>query len=208
MKFKALPFSRRGTRLIGQEMFKVLERAKEIERYGQRVYHLELGNSCFPPPSTVIQTTIESLSNGHVGYVPSSGHPDLREALAKHYADGGRPWITEQYFVISPANLLINQVLDMTCNEGDAVVVFTPAFPTYIAAAEHIGLVLKTIALESENGYHLTRQAIDQAVTLKPKAIIINSANNPTGAVYTQSSLEYLIQQSEQIGRASCRERV
>lgn len=200
MESKTLQFARRGRRLIGQEMFKVLERAKKIERYGQRVYHLELGNSSFPPPSTVIQTTIESLSNGHLGYVPSSGHPDLRAALAQHYAEGGRPWITEKYFVISPANLLINQVLDMTCNEGDVLVVFTPAFPTYIAAAEYIGLTLKAIALESEKGYHLTKQAIDQAVALKPKALIINSANNPTGAVYTHSSLEYLIQQCDRYG--------
>ncbi|MEX0830871.1 MAG: pyridoxal phosphate-dependent aminotransferase [Nitrospirales bacterium] len=200
MKSRTLQFSGRGERLIGQEMFKVLERAKEIEKSGERVYHLELGNSCFPPPSKVIQTTIESLTKGHVGYVPSSGHPELRAALALYYAEGGRPWITEEYFVISPANLLINQALDMTCNEGDAVAVFTPAFPTYFAAAEHIGLNLKTIALEKENGYHLTKHAIDQAMAMKPKAIIINSANNPTGAVYTQESLEYLIQECERYG--------
>ncbi len=200
MKPEALEFSKRGQRLIGQEMFKVLERAKKIERLGQHVYHLELGNSCFPPPVEVIQTTIDALANGHVGYVPSAGHPNLRAALAEHYTEHGRPWVTENCFVISPANLLINQFLDMTCNDGDTVVLFTPGFPTYFAAAKYIGLNVKTIALESENGYHLTKLAIDQAVTQKPKAILINSANNPTGAVYTQSSLEYLIQQCEQHG--------
>ncbi len=200
MKADDQGFSRRGNRLIGQEMFKVLERAKEIERTGQRVYHLELGNSCFSPPSQVIQATIESLSKGHVEYVSSSGLSVLRTTLAQQYAEGGRPWITEACVVISSANLLINQVLDMTCDEGDTVVVFTPAFPTYLAAAEHIGLNLKGIPLEDEKGYHLTKYAIDQAIGMKPKAIIINSANNPTGAVYTQSSLEYLAKECERYG--------
>ncbi len=200
MEFESVQFSKRGQRLLGQEMFKVLERAKEIERFGQHVYHLELGNSCFPPPDEVIQATIDALSNGQVGYMPSAGSPGLRSALAEYYAEQGRPWVREECFVISPANLLINQFLDMTCNEGDDVVVFTPAFPTYFAAAQYIGLTVKPVALEKDNGYHLTKKAIDQAVSQKPKAILVNSANNPTGAVYTQSSLEYLIQQCDRHG--------
>ncbi|MGD9849835.1 MAG: pyridoxal phosphate-dependent aminotransferase [Nitrospirales bacterium] len=200
MESGTLEFSKRGKRLIGQEMFKILERAKDMERRGQRVFHLELGNSSFPPPSEVTQATIDALMNGKVGYVPSSGHPELRMALAKYYGDQGCTGITENNFVISPANLLINQVLDLIANGGDSVVVFTPAFPTYLAAINHIGLVPNPIALEKGNGFHLTRQVVDQAISLKPKVIIVNSANNPTGAVYTQTSLEYLIHQCAQHG--------
>lgn len=200
METEEMTFSRRGRRLIGQEMFKVLERAKDMERRGQHVYHLELGNSCFSPPASVTQATMQALAEGRVGYVSSSGHPDLRAALADRYARHGRSWITEECVVISPANLLINQVLDLIANERDGVVVFTPAFPTYLAAIEHIGLKVKPIALDPENGFHLTRQAIEEAISLKPRVIIVNSANNPTGAVYTKSSLEYLIAQCAEYG--------
>lgn len=200
MGSETLPFSRRGARLLGQEMFKVLERAKTMERAGHHVYHLELGNSCFPPPPEVTQATMTALAKGQVGYVSSAGHMGLRAALAEHYTQQGCPWITEEGVVISPANLLINQVLDLVTNEHDRIVVFTPAFPTYLAAIEHIGLHPKRISLADDTAFRLTKEAIDEAMAFEPRIIIINSANNPTGAVYTQSSLEYLAQQCAQRG--------
>jgi len=200
MGLETLPFSQRGQRLIGQEMFKVLERAKAIERGGQHVYHLELGNSCFPPPPEVTKATMTALANEEVGYAPSAGHIELRAALAEHYRQHGCAWITEEGVVVSPANLLINQVLDLVANEHDRIVVFTPGFPTYLAASEHIGLTPKLVSLECETGFQLTERAIDEAMAFEPTVIIINSANNPTGAVYTQSSLEYLAHQCDQRG--------
>jgi aspartate/methionine/tyrosine aminotransferase len=194
-----LKFSARGDALIGQEMFKVLERARKIEEAGGTVIHLELGNPRLPPPPGLVEATIETLKRYDVGYTYSGGLPVLRQTIAKRYRDAHHCAVTEANVVVSPANFLINQFLDLCCDRGDSVVFFTPAFPTYWAAAAHIGLRVEEVALGAERGYDLTRADVDAAVAKRPRAILVNSANNPTGAVYSREVLEYL---SDRCGEA------
>jgi len=101
---------------------------------------------------------------------------------------------------ISPANLLIHQFLDITCNPGDRVVLFTPAFPSYWAAAAHQGLQVRPVPLSEHDGFHLTRQAIDDALAAEPRAIVVNNANNPTGALYDPTILRALAARCEEAG--------
>ena len=103
-----------------------------------------------------------------------------------------------QNVVISPANMLIFQFLDIVCEIYDTVVLFTPAFPTYIAACNYIGVRTRTVPLSIDDGFQLTKKHIDEALSLKPKTIIINSGNNPTGAVYDKEVLGYLLEKAVQ----------
>lgn len=193
-----LPFSARADRLIGQEMFKVMERAQLLEGEGHTVYHLELGNPRIPPPPEIVDATLKAIHTKQLGYAPMSGVRELRAAVAARGArKTGRP-IDGAHVVISPANLLISQFLDLTCNPGDRVVLFTPAFPSYWAATAHIGLEVTLVPLAQENGFHLDESQIEAAIAARPKAIIVNSANNPTGAVYTQSILTLLARRCEE----------
>ena len=186
-------FSSRGERLIGQEMFRVMDRAQALERQGQRVYHLELGNPRTAPPALMLEATIRELQAGQVGYAPMAGLQPLRAGLAERYTSRtGRP-INVSQVVISPANLLIHQFLDITCNPGDRVVLFTPAFPSYWAAAAHLDVEVVPVPLPARDGFHLSRAAIESAMSAKPRAIIINNANNPTGAVYEPEILHELV---------------
>jgi len=187
-----LPFSMRGKSLLGQEMFKVLDKARRLEEEGIHIYHLELGNPRLQPPEEIIDACVSALKSLDVGYTSSAGHPSLRRALTLRYARSGQRAINMENVVISPANVIISQFLDLTCDRGDRVVLFTPAFPSYLAAATHIGLDVVGIALQSENGYDLTEQHIEAAISACPKAVIVNSANNPTGAVYSREILEHL----------------
>lgn len=193
-----LPFSTRGERLIGQEMFKVMDRAQLLEQEGHYVYHLELGNPRMPPPAEIIDATLAAIKSKQLGYAPMAGIRELRAALAQRYARMTGRLLDEQHVVISPANLLISQFLDLTCNAGDRIALFTPAFPSYWAAASHIGLDVVPVPLSQDNGYHVTEAHINAALAARPKAIIVNSANNPTGAVYTRPILEMLAQRCEE----------
>lgn len=194
------PFSTRAERLIGQEMFKVMDRAHALEREGRTIYHLELGNPRIAPPREIIDATVEAICAGQLGYAPMAGIRELRDALGDRIARRTGRRIDGGSVVISPANLLISQFLDLTCNSGDRVVLFTPAFPSYWAAAAHSGLTVTAIPLSQENGFHLDEARIEAAVAACPKAIIVNSANNPTGAVYTQSMLRLLARRCEDAG--------
>lgn len=195
-----LPFSLRGERLIGQEMFKVMDRAQVLERQGHRIYHLELGNPRMAPPSHLIEATMQALRAKHFGYAPMAGLRELRAALAARYASLTGQALTDSHVVISPANLLIHQFLDITCDPGDRVVLFTPAFPSYWAAATHLGLQVTPVPLTEDDGFHLTRTAMDTALAAGPKAIIINNANNPTGAVYAPAVVRKLAERCEKAG--------
>ncbi len=194
----ALPFSQRGERLIGQEMFKVMDRAQALEREGYQVYHLELGNPRIAPPREIIDATVAAIEKKQLGYAPMAGLLELRRALAERYTRTANRVLGAHQVVISPANLIISQFLDVTCNPGDRVALFTPAFPSYWAASAHIGLDIVPISLSQENGFHLADTHIEAALALRPKAIIVNSANNPTGAVYTQPMLELLARRCEE----------
>ena len=193
-----LPFSAKADALIGQEMFKVMERAQRLERAGRRVYHLELGNPRVAPPAELVEATMEAIRHKQLGYTPMAGIPELREALAAWYERVAGRVVTGEHVVVSPANLLISQFLDLTCDRGDRIVLFTPAFPSYWAAASYSGLEVVPVPLAQENGFHLEASHIERALAARPKAIIINSANNPTGAVYTKAMLERLMQRCDE----------
>lgn len=193
-----LPFSTRGEHLIGQEMFKVMDRAQLLEREGHYVYHLELGNPRMSPPAEIVEATLAAIKAKQLGYAPMAGIVELRAALASRYATMTGRHLDERFVVISPANLLISQFLDLTCNPGDRIALFTPAFPSYWAAAAHIGLDVVSVPLSQDNGFHVAEAHVHAAIAARPKAIIVNSANNPTGAVYTQPMLELLAQRCEE----------
>ena len=136
--FEKLNFSKRGNALIGQEMFNILDRANKLERNGEHIYHLELGEPKTYPPGRIVNKTIISLLGNKVGYSPSGGLLALRKKMTAYYSEKLNLKITSNNVVISPANLLIFQFLDIVCETNDVVVLFTPAFPTYIAACNYI----------------------------------------------------------------------
>lgn len=201
-----LEFSKRGRALIGQEMFHLLDLAKKLEREGKHVYHLELGepkNYRGPknyPPGRIINKTVSSLLNYDVGYTSPGGLPALRERLGAYVAGKFGKDIRSDNIVISTANLLISQVLDIICDRDDRVVLFTPTFPTYIAVCAYVGTEVRYVPLSVENGFRLTREKIDEAIAYTPKVIFVNSGNNPTGAVYAERNLRYLLDRASALG--------
>ena len=82
---RSLPFRAAGDgeRLIGQEMFRVLDRAQTLERQGHYIYHLELGNPRMAPPPQIIDATMQALRAKQLGYAPMAGISELRAAVAR-----------------------------------------------------------------------------------------------------------------------------
>ena len=199
-KIKSLSFSVRGEALIGQEMFSVLDKAKEMELRGDKIFHLELGNPRLTPPPEIYKETLKAIKNKSTGYTSSAGLLGLREEISRHYYLTLGRRISAAEVVISPANLIISQFLDLVCDRGDRVSLFSPLFPTYLAASAYIGLDVQDISLSAREGFDLTEKDIDEAISRKPRAIIVNSANNPTGRVYRQTVLEYLAKKCDEQG--------
>lgn len=192
----SLDFSNRGQSLIGQKMFSILDQANQYEKKGQYIKHLELGEPDQYAPGRIINKTIVSLLEHKVGYAPSGGISSLREGIANYYSKKLNKNFLESNVAISPANMLIYQLLEICSNSEDKVCIFTPGFPTYFAASKYINLKINQVELDSSNGFQLKRMHIDQAISKNPKVIMVNSGNNPTGAVYDKDVLEYLVKKA------------
>lgn len=177
-----------------------MDRAQALERQGRYIYHLELGNPRMAPPPQIVEATMQALRARHLGYTPMAGLKELRAGVAARYASLTGQALTDAHVVISPANLLIHQFLDITCDPGDQVALFMPAFPSYWAAARHLGLQVTAVPLAEADGFQLTRGSVNAALACKPKAIILNNANNPTGAVYAPAVVRELAARCEETG--------
>lgn len=201
-----LSFSKRGISLVGQEMFRLLDKAKALESQGRHINHLELGDPKNAkgaknyPPGRVINKTIESLLHSNVGYSSSLGVMPLRKAIAEYVSRSSVRSFTYENTAISPANMLIFQLVDLICNPGDIVGLFAPYFPSYLAACNYVNTDTRCFELSIEDGFRLTLEKIDEAFLNPPKLLIINSANNPTGAVYGRKELEYLVKRAREAG--------
>lgn len=150
---------------------------------------LTIGEPDFDTPEPIKDAAAAALQAGLTHYAPNQGDPALRTAIASYETQRGMPCTPEQVLVTMGATGALYTALLGILNPGDQVVIPQPAFPLYasitaIARAEAVPLDI------SRDGFQLTREALEKAITPKTKAIILNSPNNPSGTVYSRKSLE------------------
>ena len=161
----------------------VLERAQEMERAGESVIHLEVGEPDFNTPEAVKNSAIEALSRGDTHYTHSLGTPRLREAICNYYEqtygvrnlDPGRVIVTSG---TSPAFLLAMSAI-LEC--GEEVILSNPHYACHPNFVRFLEAVPKMIPVYEEDGFQYRPEAIKAALTPRTKAILINSPANPTG---------------------------
>jgi (5-formylfuran-3-yl)methyl phosphate transaminase len=161
----------------------VLERAQEMERAGESVIHLEVGEPDFDTPEAIKTAAIEALRRGETHYTHSLGTQQLREAICRYYAEtyGVDRLEPDQVLVTSGTSpaFLIGMGALIEC--GEEVILSDPHYachPNFIRFLEGIP---KTIPVYEEDGFQYRPEAIRAALTPQTKAILINSPANPTG---------------------------
>lgn len=172
-----------ASRIFGQPMFKLLERAHELERQGRSILHFEIGDPDFATPPAVVDAAVEALRAGKTHYVSSFGIPELREAIceATHRDLGFRP--SPAQVVILPANAVIYFALRCVVNPGDEVLVPDPGFSTYDSAIRFMGAKAVPVPLREAHGFRMQPDDVKRRLTKRARLIIVNSPHNPTGAV-------------------------
>jgi aspartate/methionine/tyrosine aminotransferase len=161
----------------------VLERAQEMERAGESVIHLEVGEPDFNTPEAVKNSAMEALSRGDTHYTHSLGTPGLREAICNYYEqtygvrniDPNRVVVTSG---TSPAFLVAMSAI-LEC--GEEVILSNPHYACHPNFVRFLEAVPKMIPVYEEDGFQYRPEAIKAALTPRTKAILINSPANPTG---------------------------
>ena len=145
---------------------------------------LTLGEPDFPTPQPIKDAAVAALQQDQTHYAPNQGAAQLRQAIAEY--EGVKP---EQVLVTVGATGALYTALTGILNPGDELIVPYPAFSLYETIATAAGA--KTLRLDTaKDGFQITAQALEAAISPKTKAIVLNSPNNPTGAVYSRETLE------------------
>ncbi|MDM7917155.1 MAG: aminotransferase class I/II-fold pyridoxal phosphate-dependent enzyme, partial [Candidatus Eisenbacteria bacterium] len=144
-------FAKRMSRLGTETAFEVLARAKELERQGRDVVHLEIGEPDFATPRFICDAAKEALDQGYTHYGPSAGLMEVREALAKKAGEfRGLDYSAENVVVTPGAKPIIFFSLLACVDEGDEVIYPNPGFPIYESVIEFIGAKPVPLPLREE----------------------------------------------------------
>lgn len=170
-----------------------LDRKAEIGE--QNVFDYSIGNPSVPAPAQVKDEFLNQLALSPVKtheYTPSAGDPAVREAIAKHVSKRfGVEASGSHIYMTSGASSAIAITLGAITEPGDEVIVISPYFPEYRTWSETAQCALVEVPALVPN-FQLDISAVENAITSRTSAIILNTPNNPTGAVYPKEDLEKL----------------
>ena len=167
------------------------------KQYGEEnVYDFSLGNPDTEPPDEVQKTLVETLSNPVKGmhrYMSNNGYEDVREEIAAYLREQyGVPFTANHIFMTVGCAGGLNILLKSMLSRGDEVIVPSPFFWEFKNYIENHGGKMRFV--QTKKDFQLDIEKIEKAITKKTKAILLNSPNNPTGAVYTEESIRGLIE--------------
>lgn len=172
----------------------VLEKAQAMERAGESVIHLEVGEPDFPAPRAVLQAAVEALQRGETHYTHSLGLWQLREALCAYYAKtyGVRDLEPDQILVTSGSSPAFLVALSTLMDHGEEVILSNPHYACYPSFVRFLNGVPKLVPVEEEDGFQLRAEAVRRAIGPRTRAVLINSPSNPTGTLMDKEHLEAL----------------
>jgi aspartate/methionine/tyrosine aminotransferase len=181
-----------GVERLGTEgAFAVLARAREIERSGRDVVHLEIGEPDFPTPAHVSETAFAAIRAGETGYCASPGIPELRETAAAELSrTRGVPIAPERVIIANGAKPFLFFTVLATCEPGDEVIHPDPGFPIYESAIRFAGATPVPLALRESDDFTFSLEELEARLSDRTKLVILNSPHNPTGGVLSPADLE------------------
>lgn len=159
-----------------------------------QVISLAVGEPDFDTPWHIIDEATYAMKHSRTHYVDMKGLRTLREAICEYQQRRfGLSFRPEEVLVTVGASEAIDLIMRTIIDPGDEVIVLSPCYVAYAPAIILAGGKVVTIELQSENDFKLTYDQLNQAITPKTKAIILNYPSNPTGAIMTKSDYEPLI---------------
>ncbi|HEX3484649.1 MAG TPA: pyridoxal phosphate-dependent aminotransferase [Micropepsaceae bacterium] len=169
------------------------QKSRELKAAGRDVIGLAAGEPDFDTPDNIKEAAIAAIRRGETKYTNIEGIPELRSAIAaKFKRENNLDYTPAQCFVSPGGKSIIYNAMMATLNEGDEVVVPAPywvSYPDIVLLAGGTPVVVET---RLEDGFRLTPEALDRAITPKTKWIIFNQPSNPTGACYSREQLKAL----------------
>lgn len=169
-------------------------KAKAMKAEGIDICGFGAGEPDFDTPDHIKAAAIAALEQGFTKYTPSSGLPELRQAIAdKLAADNGLEYRPSQVIVSNGAKHSCYNAILATCERGDEVIIPSPYWVSYPDMVRLAGAEPVIVQTNERNGWKMTAEEFENAMTPRTKMVIINSPGNPTGSVYSRAELEAIV---------------
>lgn len=190
-RMDSIPFS---------DIRRVLERATQLEKAGRKILHFEIGRPDFDTPAPIKEAAIDALRAGQVHYSSNYGIPQLRAAIAeKMERDSGLTYRPEDEIIVTVgANEAVGAAFLALLDPGDEVLVPDPAWLHYRWCAQLCGAKVVPVPCYAENDFVPDVATVASLITPKTRMLVVNTPNNPTGAVYPRALLEELATLAQQ----------
>jgi aspartate/methionine/tyrosine aminotransferase len=177
----------------------VMAKAEELERKGEKIIHMEVGEPDFPTPKVITKAATDALHNNKTCYTHALGLLELRQAICDFYFREYGVNITPDRVMVStgtsPALLFaMLAILD----HADEVIISNPRYPCYQNFILAAGGKIKEVKTYPEEGFQYRPKDIKKKLSHRTKAIIINSPSNPTGIVMSKYQLQSMTQFNKQ----------
>jgi aspartate aminotransferase len=183
----------RVSQLTGEGALAVFARAKELEKQGRSIIHLELGEPDFHPAAPVVDALRSAVAAGRDRYVSPRGIPALREAVADYLKrTRGVQAAPEQVLVAPGCKMALSLAMMALIEPGDEVLYPDPGFPIYPSFVRGLGAKAVPFFLEEKNHFQPDLREIAAKISPRTKVLIFNSPNNPTGTVFSEAALSQI----------------
>ena len=158
---------------------------------GESVILLSIGEPDLPPPASVLDKAASSMRSGRTRYAAGQGEPETLLAIADHLTrrSGFRVTPEQVLFTAGTQNGLCTALLTLV-QAGDEVLVPDPYYATYEGLVAASGATFVPVPTLPEDNFHVTAQAIENAITSRTKVLLLNTPSNPTGAVLSVSEID------------------
>jgi aspartate aminotransferase len=180
---------------IGEEnAFAVLARASALQAQGRDIISLGIGQPDFRTPDHIVEAAIKALRDGHHGYTPATGIPELRDAVAADLNKRFKVKVSPDEVMIMPGGKPTMFMSIMMFGEpGTDVLYPDPGFPIYRSMIEFTGAKPVPVPIREENGFAFSAEETLALITPKTRLLIINSPANPTGGVTPKREVDKLV---------------
>jgi len=183
----------RVSQLNGEGALAVYSRAKELERQGRSIIHLELGEPDFHPAAPVVDAVRDAVASGRDRYCSTRGIPALREAIADYLKRTRRLDVAAEQVLVAPGcKMALSLAMMALIEPGDEVLYPDASFPIYPSFTRGLGAKAVAYGLEEKNRFQPDPDEIERKITPRTTVLIFNSPNNPTGTVFGDEILSKL----------------
>ena len=187
----SLELSKKAKAVKPSSTLAITAKAKKMKAEGIDVVGFGAGEPDFNTPENICLAAKEAIDKGFTKYTPASGTVELRQAISRKFKEfNNLDYDINQIVVSNGGKHSLTNIFEAILNPGDEVIIPSPFWLSYPEMVKLCDGVPVFVNCTAEENYKISAKKLDEAITGKTKALVLNSPNNPTGMIYTRKELE------------------